>query len=348
VTLTADSGAEINVVVEEGARILRTSAAQRNLKEAAPAQLSDVQIGDRMLVLRGQPADDGKSVLAASIVLMKQSDISERQEREREDWQKRGAGGLVTAVDPAQGTVTISNLIASGKQNVLVRISKDTVIRRYAPDSVKFDDAKPGTLAEIKPGDQLRARGSRNPEGTEISAEEVVSGAFRNIAGTVNSTDAATGTVNVMDLVAKKAVTVKITADSQLRALPPLVAQRIALRLKGPQPDAGSNSAPGTARSQAIVRSGGASGTPGGSRPGGPGDLQQMLNHMPTVAIAELKKGDAITMVVTPGSAGSDPTAITLLTGVEPILTAAPNARGAAMLMSPWNLGSSISDAMAP
>jgi hypothetical protein len=42
-------------------------------------------------------------------------------------------------------------------------------------------------------------------------------------------------------------------------------------------------------------------------------------------------------IVATEGSASSEPTAVTLLTGVEPILTASP--QSAAMLLSPWNLG---------
>ena len=72
-----------------------------------------------------------------------------------------------------------------------VHVSKETIIRRYAPDSVKFDDAKPGTLDQIKPGDQLRARGTKNADGNELAAEEIVSGTFRNVAGMVVATDPA-------------------------------------------------------------------------------------------------------------------------------------------------------------
>ena len=86
-------------------------------------------------------------------------------------------------------------------------------------------------------GDQLRARGVRSADGTELAADEVVSGAFRNIAGTVVSIDAGNNTVTVMDLATKKPVTLRITADSQLRKLPPTVAQRIAVRLRGGSPD---------------------------------------------------------------------------------------------------------------
>ena len=116
--------------------------------------------------------------------------------------------GSRTAVDAHAGTVTIT---VSGK-NVVLHTSKTTVIRRYAPDSVKFDDAKPEHIAEIHPGDQVRARGERSADGGELAADEIVSGTFRNIAGTVNSVDASSSTLTVHDLLSKKNVTVKITA----------------------------------------------------------------------------------------------------------------------------------------
>ncbi len=72
-----------------------------------------------------------------------------------------------------------------------------------------------------------------------------------------------------------------------------------------------------------------------------------MLNRMPAVTLADLQKGDAIMIVTTEGSANSQPTAITLLSGVEPILSASPDSNRAAMLLSPWNLGGGGGEAAA-
>src|SRR5262249_45852902 len=108
-----------------------------------------------------------------------------------------------------------------------------TILRRYAASSIKFDDAKPAPIGEIKPGDQLRARGQRNADGSEITADEIVSGTFRNIAGILVSSDNAAGTITVTDLATKQPVTLRITSDSQLRKLQPFIAQAIAARLKG-------------------------------------------------------------------------------------------------------------------
>ncbi len=216
-------------------------------------------------------------------------------------------------------------------------------------------DAKPSTLDQVQPGDQLRARGDRNADGTELTAEEIVSGSFRNIAGTVNSVDASAGTLTIQDVLSKKAVQVKITSDSgQLRQLPAEMAQRIAMRLKAsmagamppgmPGTGSGPTRQPGTpapaSPSGVSPNAGGpgAGGMGGGMRGGGTPDFTQMLSRMPAVALADLHKGDAVMMVATQGSASGASTAITLLSGVEPILQAAPNG-SQAMMLTPWSLG---------
>src|SRR4051794_13078914 len=188
--LTADAGPEVTVTLLDGTRILRLAPGQTDLKNATPMTLPELQVGDRMLV-RGRPGENGE-VTAISIVVMKQSDVAQKQQHEREDWQRRGAGGIVSAIDPASGVITVS---VTPTLSIAVKTGKDTGFLRYAPNSVKFADAQKGTFDQIKTGDQLRARGSRGPDGKEITAEEVISGTFRNIAGTISSIDAANNTM---------------------------------------------------------------------------------------------------------------------------------------------------------
>jgi hypothetical protein len=341
ITLTTDAGATVNVMVGDSTRMLRTAPGQKDLKDAAPTQLQDVQVGDRILA-RGTSSSDG-SVLATSLIVMKAGDIAAKQQQERDDWQKRGIGGLVAAADTASGTITISISTLAGTKTATVHVAKETVIRRYAPDSVKFDDAKPGTLDQIKAGDQLRARGTKNADGSEMAAEEIVSGTFRNVAGTVISTDASKQEINVMDLATKKPVVLKIASDSQLRALPAMMAQRIATRLKG----GSAEDAPAAGAAPSKPGEGAAAGGNGGMRAGGRGDFEQMLGRLPAVTIGDLQKGSAVMIVATQGTETSSPTAITLLTGVDPILTASPKGGQAAMLLSPWNLSGSGGEAAA-
>src|SRR5712692_6012831 len=174
ITLTTDAGTDVTAVVQDDARLVRIAPGQKDLKDAAPSQFQDLQVGDRILVW-GKMADDGKAVLASSVIAMKKSDIAEKQAHEREEWQRHGVGGLVSAVDAGNGTVSISTSALGNSKIVAVHLSKQTILRRYAPDSVKFDDAKPAPLEQIQKGDQLRARGTRSSDGNELTAGEIVS-----------------------------------------------------------------------------------------------------------------------------------------------------------------------------
>jgi hypothetical protein len=347
ITLTTDAGTDVTVQVQDATKFVRIAPGQTDLKSATPIQFQDVQAGDRILV-RGKMADDGKSVLALSIIAMKKSDLAEKQAHDREEWQKHGTGGLVSSVDASAGTINISLPAIGEKKTVAIHLSKDTVLRRYAPDSVKFDDAKPAPLDQIKPGDQLRARGTRNADGSELAADEIVSGSFRNIAGIISAVDASAGSITVQDLATNKPVSIKITAESQLRKLPAPMAQRIAMRLKGVPSDAPAQGTAGPAATSAQTpkpadppAGGPGSGGPGGSgRPGGAGggDLQQAILRMPAATLAELQKGGAVMIVATSGGPNDMPTAITVIGGVEPILEASPKS-SASTILSPWSLG---------
>ena len=341
-TLTTDAGVSANVQVEDTTRMVRVAPGQTDLKGATAIHLQDLQTGDRILV-RGKPSDDTKSIVAAVIIAMKSTDVQAKQEQERQDWQKRGIGGPVSAVDAASGTITISFTAAGAKKSVAVHTTGRTVFRRYAPDSVKFDDAKPSSISEIRPGDQLRARGNRGADNTEFVAEEVVSGAFENIAGTIASIDTGANTLTVKDLISKRNVTVNIAADSQVRKLPQQMAQMIAMRLKGTGPGSAANSSAGGA----VQRPPASANSEGGGRPGGLGtsradgapDFQQILSRMPPARLSDLQKGDAVMIVSTETSNSGAVTAITLLAGVEPILQASPG-----ITLTPWSLGGSQGD----
>jgi len=345
ITLSPDSGSDLNVTVQPATRIVRIAPGEKDLKNATPIQLQDVQVGDRVLV-GGKVSDDKASLVASSVVVMKRSDLEARHEQDLQDWQKRGMDGPVKTVDAPAGTLTIS---ARGK-DVVLHTSRNTVIRRYAPDSVKFDDAKASTLEEIHPGDQVRARGDRSADGAALTADEIVSGTFRNFAGTVISVDASSSTLSVHDLLSKKTLLIKITSDSQLRHLPPEIAQMMAKRLKGATAAAmsGGSSPSGSTASDQNDRSASPPGGNGaGARAGGAPDLQRLINRVPAGSLADLHKGDAVVILSTEGTASGPSTAIELVSGVEPILQAAPNA-GQAMMLAPWSLGAPAADSGGP
>jgi co-chaperonin GroES (HSP10) len=358
ITLASDSGDDIQVSFQDATRIVRVAPGEKDLKNATPLQKQDLQVGDRILV-RGKPGGDAHSLTAGAIVVMKQADVAAKQQKDREDWQKRGVGGLVTALDPSTGTITLSMASFTGTKTVTVHTNKNTVLRRYSPNSVKFDDAKVAPLDQVKVGDQLRARGAKNADGTELDAEEAVSGTFRNLAGQIMAVDSAANTLTLKDSISKQTVVVKVTQDAQLRKLPAEFAQRIATRLKGAAASGIPGAAAMTGGTQGESKREGGGGQfpgggmgPGGSgagaggRNGGPSDIQQILSRMPPSRLSDLQKGDVVMIVSTEGDSSGAVNAITLLAGVEPILTASPNATQA-MMLSPWSLGSGNAEAAA-
>ena len=341
--VTPDSGSEVSANLGSTTKILRVPPGETTLKNATPLQAQDLQPGDRVLV-RGRASADGHSIAALAVIVMKQGDVSAKQEHDREDWQKRGVGGMVTAVDSVAGTITISSGGVGGNHNIVIHAAKKTTLRRYAPDSVKFDDARPAGLDQVKAGDQLRARGSRNADGSELTAEDIVFGSFRNIAGTVTAIDIASNAMTVHEVGGTGSVVVKIATASQIKKLPLEMAQRIAIGMKGrPGEPGGQGGAPGQQPVPPPAKTsgeGGQSAGPGGvqgARGNGPPDLQRFLGRMPNSTLADLQKGDAVMIVATQGSDPGTVTAITVLGGVEPILTAAPSR--SAMMLSPWSLG---------
>jgi hypothetical protein len=377
IAVAVESGGEVTAKLTESTKLLRVPPGEKDLKNAVPLQMQDLQAGDRVLV-RGQSlpdapnAPDAHTITALAVIVMKQVDVATKKQHDLEDWQKRGVGGIVTKVDVATDIITISSDGSGANRSIAVHIAKETVLRRYAPGSVKFDDAKPepasAFMAQIKAGDQLRTRGTRSPDGSELKAEEAVAGSFRNIAGIIKALDAASNTITVQDAISKSAVVVKVSSDSQVKKLSPEIAQRIAMRLKaaagsasGDQPatsgqgqsqsqtqsqgqSQGQGQGQGMANGQAAGANGGrvrygaeAEGrSVGGGN--GPPDLQRLVSRLPNSTLADLQNGDVVMIVATEGAGSDAATAITLLAGVEPILTASPN-RSASSLLSPWSLG---------
>jgi hypothetical protein len=325
IVLATEAG-DVNVVVQDGAQIVRVEPGQKDLTGATTLELKDLEVGDRILV-RGRASADDKSLAATAIIAMKHADLEAKQQHEREQWQ-HGIGGLVNGVDRSTGILTISRGSLDTTRNIAVRVTKDTVIRRYAPDSLKFDDAKPSSLEAIKPGDQLRARGTPSADGNEFDAEEIVSGSFQNIAGPISSMDTNTSTLIVKDAITKRSIAVKITAQSQVRKFSPEMAQRIAARLKATATRADAPTTPGPGNQIPANR----------PSEGRAPDLQQLLSRVPTAKLADLQSGDEVMIVSTEPNASGQVTAITLLAGVEPLLTASPQA-AQAMMLSPWSLG---------
>jgi len=353
-TVKADSGTERKVTVPDGIRLQRVAPGAKDLSSAAVIQFSDLAVGDRVLVrIAPEPATD--PVTAISIVAIPQADLAQKQQKEREEWQRNGVGGLVKSIDPGTGTIVITSGAGPTQKTITLHTSPTTVLRRYATDSVNFDQAKAAPLEVIKTGDQLRARGTKSADGLEVAANEVVSGSFRNISGTIGSIDKTAMTLTLKDLATKQTVTVLVGADAQMRKLPDTMAKRLAALTNSSANSGAKPADQGAAANNTTSSAGGASAPAGGARPSygdaaaggrtgggaGGGDLQQMLNRAPAIHLSDLQKGDAVMLVSTQGT--SQVTAVTLLAGVEPLLEAPASTQN--MLLSNWNMSSGGAEA---
>jgi len=327
--MTTTGGQDLTVNVPSAAKVLIVPPGAKDLTAATAGSVTDVQAGDRALVT-GSAGDAGATLNASRVILMKSAALAETHAAEEAAW-ARGGGGIVKSVDPSAGNIEIS----SGLHTVTVTTTPATIVRRYSGNSVRFEDAVKSDLASIQPGDQLRVRGTRSADGASIAADAIVAGTFKNYSGLLTAVDPAAGTVTLKDLTTKKVVTVAVTPNSDVRRLPPMAAQAVAARMHG-----GASGAPGGAAGTAQRPAGGEGqqGAAAGARRAGM-DLSQMLSRLPTETIAGLKPGDAVMIVATsPSAESTQSSAVTLLTGVEPILTAAPSGEG--MTLTPWSVGS--------
>ena len=342
-TVKLDQGGELQVTLADRANFRKVAADETDLRNAAVIKFEDIVAGDRVGV-RGKAADN--AMTANLILVMSKSDVAKKQAEEQADWDKRGVNGIVTAV--ADGQITLNIRTLAGAKSLIVVPTDIAVIRRYAADSVKFTDARASMLAEIKVGDQVRALGDKNADGAKMTAEEIVSGTFKTIAATVVSINAAENTMTVKDLDSKKTVVVKVNADSNLRRLTDPTAQMIAARVH-PQADRGGRGVGGDGggmrggRGGDFGRGGDARGRGsdagsmrGGGGRGAGGDLQQILERMPAMKVADLKQGEPIVVSSTLVANADHIMAITLLAGVEPILRSPGKPE---MSLGGWSLG---------
>ncbi|MDR3741313.1 MAG: DUF5666 domain-containing protein [Terracidiphilus sp.] len=335
-TVKTDAGDVRQVEVPTSAVLKRVEPGQKDLNAAVNINLIDLATGDRVLVRLDPAANPPQAV---QVITIKQADVALKQQQEREAWQKTGVGGLVKSIDPASGTIIVASGAGSMARSITVHVTSATLIKRYAPASVRFDLAQPAPISAIQIGDQLRARGAKSPDGSSIDAAEVVSGSFRNLSGTIASLDSTNTSFVIKDLASKKQITVHITPDAQMHMLSQTMATALAARLKTAS---GGHNGDSAAHNGAPASAGGSPFSAQMHAAGGYSDVQQLLNRAPVIQFADLKKGVAVMVVATAGV--TDTTAISLLVGVEPLLEA-PEA--SSNLLSNWSMGSGGSDSSA-
>ena len=346
ISLTTKDGA-IDVVLSQATVYKRVQPENPRLTSAVDSALADISVGDKILVT-GTVASDKKSIPAKSVYLMTKADITKKLSSESEAWKTRGVSGRVVSLNPNAEEFTIAVRGMMGEQRIVVSPKENVNYRRYAADSVKFDDAKSSSFAELKIGDQIRALGDKNADNTGFKAERVISGSFKMVGGMITAIDVAKNEITIKELQTNKPITIAFTAASSLKKFPEQMANMMAMRMQGGgmQPPAGVAGGQGSAvmmrpsqGTQPSAGQGQNQGAPpnaamqgGGQRGGGMranrGEVDDLLENFPTISLADLKVGDAIAISSTAGTDLTRYKAIKLVAGVEPFFRAAAPASG--------------------
>jgi hypothetical protein len=314
------TGTEFTVAAENARRFLKVPPGEKDLKKAKAIDASQITVGDRLLA-RGHKDSSAAKLNALIVIVMTAGELQQKHQAELADWQKRGSHGTLVSVDPAAKQVTMSERTAAGPQTVTIVTTPSTQFTRYAQNSVKYADAKPSSFDALQPGDQLRVLGDKSADGTKITAEQILSGAFETVPATIVSISPDGKQLQATNIRTQQPITVTLTDESAVRRLPPAMATGLARRMRGGAANGAANSGtPGEAPEAAAA----------GPRAGGAanGDMSQILERLPKVSISDLKPGE---QVVISGGVGEDKshlTAINVIAGVEPLFAAPKQGNG--------------------
>lgn len=321
----ADDGVLATINLSDKTQYRRMAPGAKTLSSATDITLADVGQGDRVWA-RWRPGADQKTVPAAQLVVMSKADLAKKQEAERAEWRRRGVNGIVTAINPATQEITVTSRSLMGQpQAIIIPITDKVLLRRYPPDTIpKYSEAKPSKFEEVKVQDQLRALGDKSADGTHLTAEEVVFGTFKIAGGTITAIDPATNQIKINDLQKKTPLTITIKPESVIRRLPEGFGTfgGGGMNAGGAGRPAGQGQPPAQAAGQGPRPQGAApaGGGPGGGRMGGAGNVADLLDRLPPISINDLKVGDTIVLSSLPGSDPTQLTAISVVSGIEPLL----------------------------
>jgi hypothetical protein len=302
VIVTTAAGSQVTVTLSDRTTFMRIPPGEKTKDKFIKIAPTDFTLGDSVFA-RGRMSEDRKNLPALEFYVMSKGDIAEKKERERDEWSKRGIAGTVSAINAEKKEISVDSRTPQGPKPIVIAATGNTKFRRYAPDSVRFSDAQPGAFGDLKVGDQLRALGTKSTDGSRFTPEEIVTGSFQTISGSVTEIDPEKKEIKIKDLQSQQSVTVVVSKDSSMRRLTPEMITALATPAKGS------------------------------------GDLQEMFDQLPAFTLQDLKAGDTILVSSTKGADATRVTAIAVVSGVGSLLQNKQTGRATAISLGAMSLG---------
>jgi hypothetical protein len=347
ISVKTDS-AETTIKYSDQTKLLELPPGEADVKKATPIKADGISAGDHILA-RVQTKDP-TGLPAGTIYINRASDIAKENAAKAQEWQTQAVSGFAESIDIAgkKAAIKVKGAAGAPDKDVELDLSGPVSYQRFSDKSLEYERAD---LAGVKPGDHVRVLGTKNADATQIKVTDLAADAIRQIGATVKSIDPATGTITAVDT-SKKPVTINVRPATKLKALDEQTAQMIARIVnpsyqgagrrgggggRGPGGPGGPGGGPGGPGAGAPGGSGGGGFARGGGRGRGGNQIQTLIDSQPDQKVADLKSGDAI--IVSGPATGDSYTAMMVLSGVDPILRAAPS-QGADPLGSGWsNIG---------
>lgn len=355
-TLKTGEGTMVSIALAEKATIVKVAPGEKSLQNAAPITFEIIGPGDRILV-SGGVRSEGRVEGALRVIVMAKTDLVARDADEQRAWRERAVVGTVTAVDASKSEFTLkvsataSAPSAAGRRpgpaeaaanppppaappDLIVDASKAT-LHRYSDTSARYDDARPATVADIDEGDQLRLLGTKSADGTRMTADRVVFGSFKTRALAIEHVDTVNNTIAVKDLESNEKFTIAMVKGGTIRKIPAEMAPMLTMMSGGagggrpggfrpgggaPGTTEGARSAGGgdrAARDGGAAHAGGMGGPGQAGGPRGGRGMADMVERMPAITFADLKKDDWVGAVVGKVDPTGQAIAFNMLAGIE-------------------------------
>lgn len=317
----------------------RVLPGQTSLANAEQIKITDIKPGDRVLIPGG--ITEGQTPVRQIIVMARQA-INSKREEEAEKRRARTINGRIVAVNAEKKEITIQSRGRGAAETLTIAASGNVKMLRYAPDSLKTNDAVAGSFTDLRVGDQIRVIGDRSSDGTRVTAEEIISGSVTRAVGSITEINSARGEVVVKNIQTGQLMTIAIGKNTTLRRITPEVAETLKQRFerrreRQNEHSSSDNSSQQTQANRRRNRE---------ERRNQNGDGQQtnrnprqLFDSLPAITISGLKKGDAVLITGTgTGGNNSQLTAVSIVSGegeLQQILQQTQGGRNGASNMSP-------------